>query len=50
MKRSVRTLFVVALLAASASAADKTKSQEAFDRLASLQGAWKAWLTASTPL
>lgn len=44
MKRTTkfRSLAIVALLpAASALAADKTKSEEAFDRLAALQGEWK---------
>ena len=37
--RSVSIIAVV--LAASAPAADKTNSEEAFDRLASLQGEWQ---------
>ena len=44
MKRSLlfTTIGTVALVAAAASlAADKTKSEEAFDRLASLQGEWQ---------
>jgi hypothetical protein len=45
MKRSLlfRSVSVTTLLlaAAAALAADKTKSEEAFDRLASLQGEWK---------
>src|SRR6266513_3536258 len=44
MKRRIvfRSASIVALvLAASAPAADKTKSEEAFDRLASLQGEWQ---------
>ena len=44
MKRSllVRAIGVMALVAAAASlAADKTKSEEAFDRLTSLKGEWK---------
>ena len=43
MKRSLSftTIGMIALVAAAASlAADKTKSEEAFDRLASLQGEW----------
>jgi len=45
MKRSlsVTTIGMMALVAAAASlAADKTKSEEAFDRLTSLKGEWKA--------
>jgi len=44
MKRSIvfRSVFMIAVgLAASALAADKTKSEEAFDRLTSLQGEWQ---------
>src|SRR5438067_13652597 len=44
MKRTIvfRSVGVMALLvAATAPAADKTKSEEAFDRLASLKGEWK---------
>src|SRR6266513_2187722 len=44
MKRSMvfRSVSIIAVvLAASAPAADKTKSEEAFDRLASLQGEWQ---------
>src|SRR5436853_4050264 len=44
MKRRIvfRSASIIALvLAASALAADKTKSEEAFDRLASLQGEWQ---------
>jgi hypothetical protein len=44
MKRSivfVPASFIAGLLAASALAADKTKSEEAFDRLAALQGEWQ---------
>src|ERR1041385_3863479 len=44
MKRSivfVSASFIAVLLAASALAADKTKSEEAFDRLAALQGEWQ---------
>src|SRR3989440_11895067 len=44
MKRRIvfRSASIVALvLAASALAADKTKSEEAFDRLALLQGEWQ---------
>ena len=45
MKRSlsITTIGMMALVAAAASlAADKTKSEEAFDRLTSLKGEWKA--------
>ena len=44
MKRSMvfRSVSIIAVvLAASAPAADKTNSEEAFDRLASLQGEWQ---------
>ena len=44
MKRRIvfRSASIIALvLAASALAADKTKSEEAFDRLAALQGEWQ---------
>src|SRR5437870_1814383 len=44
MKRSLlfRAIGVMAFVAAAASlAADKTKSEEAFDRLTSLKGEWK---------
>src|SRR5438552_6519524 len=44
MKRSIvfQSVSIIALvLAASALAADKTKSEEAFDRLAALQGEWE---------
>jgi hypothetical protein len=43
MKRSIwiRSLGLIALAVSAAMAADKTKSEEAFDRLASLQGEWK---------
>jgi hypothetical protein len=44
MKRSIvfRSVSIIALgLATSALAADKTKSEEAFDRLMSLQGEWQ---------
>ena len=43
MKRTVvlRILSAVWVMASAALAADNTKSEEAFDRLASLQGEWK---------
>jgi hypothetical protein len=44
MKRSIvfRSASIIAVgLATSALAADKTKSEEAFDRLTSLQGEWQ---------
>src|ERR1043166_866226 len=42
MKRSIMSVSIIALvLAAHALATDKTKSEEAFDRLAALQGEWQ---------
>jgi hypothetical protein len=42
MKRNVMSVSIIALvLTAPALAADKTKSEEAFDRLAALQGEWQ---------
>jgi hypothetical protein len=44
MKRSslVSSVIMVLAMAAAALATDKTKSEQAFDRLASLKGEWKA--------